>query len=43
MLLGNEDPIVRQTPYGKTIFAASFMIFFLSLAIASSVIEMRRK
>ena len=43
MLLGNEDPIVRQTPYGKNIFAASFMIFFLSLAIASSVIEMRRK
>ena len=43
MLLGNEDAIIHPYAFTNNMVAASFMIFFFSLALASSFIEIRRR
>lgn len=43
MLLGNEDAIVKPNSFTKNMVAASFLIFFFSLTVASSVLEIKRR
>lgn len=43
MLLGDEQAIVQPNQFTNNMVAASFLIFFFSLAIASSVIEITRR
>lgn len=43
MLLGDEQAIVQDRWLTNNIVATSFMLFFLSMAVASSVLELRRR